>query len=343
MRIKLDQEQRALYFGSLKSKVALQWPQIARTLQVEDRMLRSWRSGEYTLPKQVSQRIYTIYGVSLPPGVKILPEYWHIQKAGRKGALRRYELYGDLGTPEGRRLGGLHSMQSQILKGTKFVFRKKVTLPRRSRQLAELIGILIGDGGITYFQAKVSLGLQTDEQYSHYVKMLFDALFKIQNSLISRKDGSVIEVVVSSRSVVEFLVRCGLPIGDKIRHGITIPQWILDNSAWSKECLRGIFDTDGCVYLDRHRSKQGIYQSSNIAITSASPLLLDAIRQIFKREKFLSTISGRSIRLRKKADVIRFFTQIGSNNPKHRMRWEQFTKMEEYRSGYNGTASKAVV
>ncbi len=343
MRVTLDTQVRNEYFTSLKSKANLSWKEIAKILEVNGRMLRSWRSGELTIPKNLFDKVENLYSIKIPTRSKLLIEFWHIKDAARKGAIVRQLKYGDLGTAEGRRKGGLNSLRSPKLHATNFKFRKAINIPNRSEDLAELIGISIGDGGITHFQVKVTLGLEKDKQYAFFVKSLFEKTFGLKASLLETKKDGVIEVVVSSRTLVEFLMSCGLPIGNKIRHGIDIPEWIKSDNKWARSCLRGIFDTDGCVYIDKHKGKAGLYKSINIAFTSASPALLLSINEVLKTEGFVPTLTSRwSVRLRRSKDVVRFFEIIGSSNGKHLERYKQFLQKEEYPSGYTGTVSKTV-
>lgn len=91
--------------------------------------------------------------INLPQNIKILPEYWSVKKASRLGALRRIELYGNPGTPEGRRKGGLNTQKKfrsdpRIAKRIGFILRKKIKYPKESPALAEFIGIMLGDGGV---------------------------------------------------------------------------------------------------------------------------------------------------------------------------------------------------
>ena len=339
----LNSEQRFTYFGTLKNTTGLGWSEISKILGINPRMLRSWRSGEYTIPKDLFEKIEKILGIEPPENYSLKKDFWHIKSAAKKGAYQRYILYGNLGTHEGRRKGGLNSLKSEKLKKTNFKFLKSISSPEYSEQLAELVGILIGDGGITEFQTKVSLGLKTDEEYSLYVRNLIEILFRLNASLIVLKDHSTLEVIVSSKNLVVFLNNLGLPIGNKIKQEIDIPDWIKKNREFSKKCIRGIFDTDGCVYIDKHQRKDHSYSSINVAITSASPKLLDSIYLILLKDGFNPTKSSyRSIRLRKSQEVFRFFNEIGSSNIKHLNRFRKFLNMERYSSGHTSTVSKTV-
>lgn len=318
MRVKLDNEQRLNYFSTLKKRANLSWNALATKLAINNRMLRSWRSGQWTLPKEVCNNIEVLYGVKLPEECLIEDSYWYAKKAGKKGALIRYSLYGNFGTKEGRMKGGLNSIKSTKLKNTNFKFRKEISYPACSVEFAEMIGILIGDGGISPFQVRVSLNLISDSKYAEYVSRLIENLFNIRSVFSIAKSKLCIDVVVSSKSLVEFLIKSGLPLGNKVEQNIDMPEWIKKDRALRLACLRGIFDTDGSVYFDKHYVKNIHYSNINIALTSASQKLLSSIYNIFVEEGFHPTkTSGISIRLRRELEVVKFFEVIGSNNPKH--------------------------
>lgn len=39
--------------------------------------------------------------------------------------------------------------------------------------------------------------------------------------------------------------------GSKIKQNVKVPDWIKNNTTYTKECLRGLFQTDGSIYYDR--------------------------------------------------------------------------------------------
>ena len=343
MRILLNTQAREAYFRRLKDSTGLTWVEIANKLEVNRRMFFSWRSGEYTIPLGVCRRIKELFKVGLPSNHKRLDIYWHTKEASRKGAIKRNSIYGNPGTYESRRKGGLNSLKSPKLKKTNFKFLKPIKTPVQSEGLAELIGILIGDGGITRYQIRVTLDKKRDKKYASYVKFLFGTLFCVEPSVYVSNRDSVIGIVVSSKAMVDCLMELGLPKGNKITQEIDIPEWIKQDQSFSKSCLKGIFYTDGSVYLDKHRIRGKNYFSMNLALTSASGKLLYSIYEILAGEGFSPTISSpRSIRIRKSKQVKEFFDKIGSSNPKHIKRFEKFLSMERYPSGHTGTVSKTV-
>ena len=330
MRVYIKSPLREVYFREVKRAANLDWLKIANVLNVQVRMLRGWRSGEFTLPLVVSRKIEKKFGIKLP-GHTLLNRYWHNKKAAKKGALKRYALYGNPGTSGGRRRGGINSLTSNKLRSTNFQYLKTIKIPKDSEELSELIGIMIGNGGITNFQVRVSLNKTDDNKYLPHVCSLFKKLFHTTPTVFHRKSTS--EIQVSRKALVDFLGSKGLPKGNKISQEIDIPEWIKADRNFSCACLRGIFDTDGSVYFDKH--SKGKYSSINLAITSASGKLLYSIYELLARETFTPTVSSRrSIRLRQGEQIKLFFDKIRSHNPKH--------LTERYPSGRTGTVSKTV-
>ena len=343
MRVFLNKDQRLLYFSAIKKKSDITWEGIADRLKVSERVLRNWRVGDYSIPLSFVEKVREIFGITLSSNIEIKKDYWNTSKAGYKGAKVRYLLYGNLGTPEGRRKGGLNSINSKKLRETNFTFLKQIKTPPLSVELAELFGILIGDGNISSYQVRVYLDKVTDEEYSQYVGKLFFRIFAIKPSIYKSQNRSTIDIVISRKLMVGFLVNNGLPLGNKIEQEIDIPEWIKSNKKYSLACLRGIFDTDGSVYFDKHKSKDGFYESINIAITSASGRLLYSMYEIMAFVGLTPTISSnRSIRVRKKEQVFEFFDKICPKNTKHIRKFNSYFSLERYPSGYKGIVSKTV-
>jgi intein/homing endonuclease len=345
MRVILRETERMRYFSTLKEKASLSSKELCLKLKVDRRLFNSYCSGEFTIPLKLCQKIQKEFGIEIPRKAQIKPLFWHTRDAGKKGAIISYTRHGNPGTAEGRRIGGLNSLKSSKLKNSNFIFKKKIVEPEQSFEFAELIGALIGDGGISSYQVKVTLGLKTDRMYADHIKFLFESLFRVIPKIYIQEAKSTVEVVVSSRALVEYLTKLGLPLGDKIRQEIDIPFWIKNKQIFLRPCLRGIFDTDGCISEDRHNYKNSKYASPNISFKSASEELRKTIYKALKIEGFNPTLSSyRAVMLRKREEVVKFFRIIGSSNSKHIQRFNQFGGVPKRSYGHrleNGCGRKA--
>ena len=218
--------------------------------------------------------------------------------------------------------------------GTGFFQAKIIKRPTKSENLAEVFGALMGDGGITRRQVRVTLNSVTDADYIRHLQRLLKNLFVIKVVVVPRK-GRAIDLLMSSRKLVVFLQNRGLIVGDKLKHGLDIPNWINERRVWQKACIRGLFDTDGCTYIDKHVIKGKIYLNLGLSFTSYSPRLLLSYASILKSLSFSPTVTTKKrVILRKEKEIFRFFSEIVPSNPRH---WKVYNKfVVGCRSGQTG-------
>lgn len=243
----------------------------------------------------------------------------HTRRASisREGGKRRIELHGNPGTAEGRKLGGMRSIATHQKRKTAFKTLKTIKVPEPSEALAELLGIFYGDGHVGEYQASVVTSSDTDLEHAHYIRASIHGLFGILPALSFRKDKNACTVLVSSKEFCRFMQGMGMPQGNKIQKGILIPTWVTDEGKYSRALLRGLIDTDGCVYQDRHQVKGKEYTSTCIAFTSASPELTGFVYDALCKEGYRPTQWGRHVRLRRRDEVVAYSKTIGFSNPKH--------------------------
>lgn len=238
-------------------------------------------------------------------------------RAGRLGGRARVRLHGNPGTPEGRRLGGLRSLKTHRSRGTEFVTLKKVRKPTRSVEFAELMGILAGDGHLDTYQVSVTTNAVTDMEHAMHIRKLFSTVFAAQASLRKRSSRNAVIVLLSSKSACDFIEAEGMRRGNKVEKQIAPPAWIFSRHRFKCAFLRGLIDTDGTVYIDKHTINGKDYGSICIAFTNASMPLLDFVSATFEELGYRPTRWGRQVRLRRQKDVLAYAKTIGFSNPKH--------------------------
>ncbi len=219
--------------------------------------------------------------------------------------------------------------------------RKKITIPYESDLLAEFLGIIAGDGSINNnCQVVVTLKSEVDRAYSRYIAFLVEKLFNIQSSFIERVNYHVINVVTSSTALVDYIVEKGGVRGHKIKGLLDMPAWVKTNKGYQKAFSRGLFDTDGCTYIDMHKYKGKVYKHLGVAFSSYSSKLLESIFNSLVIAGLSPTRTTQNrILLRKEKEVLRFFNEYSPVCRRHLDKLNLF--LEEYRSGHNGAVSKA--
>lgn len=325
MRVKLNQNNlNKLFSGILNNKYKI--IQLIAKHKVSRETIGSWRRGKTTMPLSMFIDLVKIAGMNenkLSP--KFLEDFWHIKSAARNGGLMRMKLYGDLGTLEGRRKGGLRSIATHRKNKDAFKLLKSIKTTKLSNKLAEFMGILFGDGHLSKYQASITTNSQTDIAHAYFSKKIILDLFGIQASLKKKKDENAINVVASSKKLVEFLNSSGMPIGNKIKNNLAIPTWINSKLSYQKAFIRGLFDADGCIYIDTHRINKKIYKNFGWTITSYADKLILGIITILKNLGFSPTHrdSQKSVFLRRRIEIDRYFKEISTSNPKHRKRYKE--------------------
>lgn len=327
MRIKLNHKNLSVLFE--KSKIAdYQRTELADLLGVTTRTLFDWKSGKHTIPGQSFDKLVRMS--ELPSGTlafEKLNDLWHVSGAGRVGGKARHAKYGDLGDQESRVRGGNSSYLKRKNNAEDIFAQKEINIPERSESLAELIGIMIGDGTMNRYQVSVALSSIVDEEYSKYVVCLFERLFDVTPA-VAYRSGNCITITISSIRLTDFLHSHGVLRGDKISQGLDIPSWIKENDAYMKACVRGMFDTDGCIYQEKHTYGKKSYVYPRWALVSASPALRTSLKYYFNQLSYIPKLrNNRSVNLERLTDIVTYFTVIGSNNPKHLKRWQEFGRV----------------
>ncbi|MDP2654980.1 MAG: LAGLIDADG family homing endonuclease [bacterium] len=304
------------YFAAVRKAYAVPWSHIAQNIRVSNRTVTSWRSHENTMPLDIAEKWRVEFGIILPRHAVIDLDKKR-KEAGSLGGKAREIMYGNLGTPEGRRRGGLRSQQTHKNNPLSPFVARPVATPRRDVHFAELIGAILGDGTVTEYQMILYSNASDEVEYSQFLTDLVTKVFHVPTATHRVRNYGVIRVACSRTEVIAHLQKAGVGIGNKVRRQAGVPLWIKRNNAFAQACVRGLVDTDGCVYLDRHRVKDKEYASICIAFTNASIPLLDFVFETWKSLGFHPTRHRRDVRLRRREEVIKYAKQVGFSNSKH--------------------------
>ena len=221
--------------------------------------------------------------------------------------------------------------------------RRKIILPTKmTNQLAEDIGIMIGDGCLSIYKDKKRvnydiscIGNLYDEKsyYESYIKNLKLCLFNLKFGLIESKRDSTCILRAHSKGIIEFYSKSiGLPIGKKDRIGI--PSIIFSKRSFLISCIRGIGDSDFSLTFKRKDSEIPYYPV--IKIISKSRNLIGDLNCGLKCLGFKPTVSydvctfdkrtknhyiSHSLDLNGKKQVERWMELIKFNNTKNLIKY----------------------
>lgn len=188
---------------------------------------------------------------------------------------------------------------------------RSITFPNYSTQLAEFVGIMLGDGNIYNDSIRIILNAK-EENYKEYVCNLFRDLFGTELNRNFCVPSNTMFLVKTSKNLREFLLKIGLVSGDKVKNQVAVPDWILQNPDFAKSCLRGLIDTDGCMHFNK-RDKQ-----LRIGFKNHSLKLLENVVQIGQLLDIPFVKAGHNYKgIYRKEHIERYLKQVGSSNNKH--------------------------
>ena len=213
--------------------------------------------------------------------------------------------------------------------------KSDITLPTRmSTDLAELIGIILGDGSISLKtntlnnRLKISFNSKDDTDYIFYVKDLIKSLFNVDPILKYRKNENTADLFVFRKDIINYLVNdVGLRLSPKWNRAI-IPKKLMSPNL-NLMVLRGYFDTDGCLALVNNNGI--IYPRLEMKICP-SPMQKQ-FAQILKDNKFnfgaYDIGKGKiRIQLNGKLQLNRWSKLVGFSNEKHLNKLVTFLKVQ---------------
>ena len=192
-------------------------------------------------------------------------------------------------------------------------------VPSWCGDLAEFFGVMLGDGHIGASQIWITVNVKTDAPYIPYLQALQEHLFQFRPRVTRVKDGSYLDLYISSTQLVLELHKIRLYSSNKVKDQVGIPHRIFSDTEYQRRFVRGFFDTDGSIYLLKH------FNAPQMLFKNCSRPLLDGTREILLGLGYHpSRVSDYSVYLTRHSDVDAYARAIGFGNLKHVKRAQAF-------------------
>ncbi len=183
-------------------------------------------------------------------------------------------------------------------KPAKTEHRTVITSIQPSPELAEFIGIVLGDGYLSRKSIVITLNSK-EQRFAEHIINLTISLFGLKATAYSLSE-NCIQLKIYSKRLTELLVDFGMVRGDKVRNQVAVPSALFP---YRKDVVRGLFDTDGSIYL-----KEGKYL--NLSYTSYSKPLLLYFHGFCVENDIRCTLKNRDVLIQSKGSVGRFIELI---------------------------------
>lgn len=138
---------------------------------------------------------------------------------------------------------------------------------------AYIVGLALGDGNLSNSNGRaVRLRITCDKKYPKLYKHIFKSLQKFlpdnKVSIFNRK--TYLDIYCYSNKLEE-LLGWKAKGGSKFKQKVKMPDWILKSKEFTKECLRGIIQTDGSIFKDR--------KYTHVNVVSQIPELANSVKE----------------------------------------------------------------
>ena len=185
---------------------------------------------------------------------------------------------------------------------------------------SEILGIMFGDGSMSKVGGSIQITVtghkvEDNEYLINHVCPLFAQDFSIKMKVRYRPNEKTMDIYTYSKKIASILSSWGMPLGLKNAAKLE-PTVQLSEKAF----IRGLFDTDGCIYRKCGKYKQIQFKGSSLTLMEYAFKCLkklgfhpSAIGQDETRYKFY---------LCRQNEVDMFFKTITPTNEKHLKRFQ---------------------
>ena len=133
-------------------------------------------------------------------------------------------------------------------------YYRNTTLNKDKNLQSYVISLAIGDGNLSNPNGRATrLRITCDKKYPLLIRRIVKSLQKLlpdnKVSVVDCKENCVDVSVFSNH--LEKIVGWQAGKGSKFAQKVSIPNWIKRNKKYKINCLKGLIETDGCIYSDR--------------------------------------------------------------------------------------------
>jgi len=175
----------------------------------------------------------------------------------------------------------------------------KTTYPplKKDGNLAELLGVILGDGNIYKFPRTEALRIVGNASHQGFVDRyakLVGIVFKKKPHVAKRKNSNAANITIYEKNISK---RLGIPTGSKRDLQVVIPRWILEKEGYICRYLRGLYESDGSY------SVHNPTYTHKFMFSNKNRSLLNAVFTLLKKLGFHPHMSNHAVQISKKEEV----------------------------------------
>lgn len=166
-----------------------------------------------------------------------------------------------------------------------------------SEDLAEYIGVVLGDGHIEQFPRTERIYISCNSNRPQFVRrytQLTAILFQKNPTLLKARNVNCIRISLYQKKISE---RLKIPCGNRKEYKVKVPAWIFQYREYLIRFLRGLFEAEGSLSVHKKTS------TYNFSFSNTNQYLLRNVTRGLKELGFHPEVRYNAVRLRKKEEV----------------------------------------
>ncbi len=167
----------------------------------------------------------------------------------------------------------------------------------KNENLAELIGVVLGDGHVGVFPRAECLrivGTSTNHGFVERYSKMVERIFNKKPYVAKRKQSNATDITIYEKNISK---RLGVPTGARKELALPIPNWIRRSKKFQIAYLRGLYEAEGCyaVHLPTGTHK--------FIFTNMNKSLISNVFELVQRLGFHPHISANKVQVSRKEEV----------------------------------------
>ncbi|MBU2639589.1 MAG: hypothetical protein KKG75_02655 [Nanoarchaeota archaeon] len=302
---------RNLFFRKvLLSNRFKHWKECQNKFGISKTTLERYRNGELTLPSTIYENLIRNLEDKEFFNKKIMKKdsNWGRIKGGINSYKKNKKLF------DSGRIKGLKKMNRY---NPKF----DIYMPL-SKELCEIIGLIIGDGFTnkygSHYLTQFTGHTNEENYYKKIIIPYMESLFNLKHHFKKEKECNAVRISYYSKTLFHMLTeRFKLKKG-RNSYSVIIPKEIINSKdEFLLATVRGIFDAEGSVYFDKRKIYKKPYPILEVHLNNSH--LIQQLNQIIKRKNIKTYVRDNNSRLYilGHKEVKKFVRLIGFSNNKH--------------------------
>jgi len=175
---------------------------------------------------------------------------------------------------------------------------------KKDKDLAFLIGIVLGDGNINQMARtqclRITLGTDKPDLWK-YTARVIEKIFSKAPSVYKRKISNCVNVTIYQNNLSK---RLGIPIGARKYKTIIVSRWISNNKSRLISFLKGLYEAEASFSVHK---KTYTY---NLSFSNMNISILNFVESSIEHLGFHPERRFNAVRIRRKDEVYRFMNLI---------------------------------